>query len=179
MYRFCHPESDDRRVGFDCAEILCKMRNGAIFAEGNSAPRTFMDGQPGTTGPVMQFSSYFESDILAAYECAQSMKRRAIFYPEEKLMFAVLTDAILCFQLYGCSENRRNRALFKQAESWIFDNESDSLYSFVSICEVLRISPCYLRRGLRRWRDGEVPINRRLREPLRHPYRIRKHPVYV
>jgi hypothetical protein len=91
-------------------------------------------------------------------------------------MLAVLTDAVLCFQRYGASVTRSNRALFKQAEAWIFDDRSDSPFSFVSICEVLRINPSYLRGGLRRWVKEKVSMNnrrqKRLREPLRHPYRV-------
>jgi len=141
-----------------------------------------MDGHPALTGYVSRLNTHFELDILASYECAQAMSRRAIFYPEEKLMFAVLTDAILCLQLHNDSESRRNQALFKRARAWIFDDRSDSLYSFESICEVLRIDPSYLRSGLKRWLTEQVSVRRRrrrLREPLRHPYRIRNQRVYA
>lgn len=131
---------------------------------------------------VPQASGYFESDILATHEYYQSMKRRDYFRPEEKLLFAILTDAIECFQRYCGAQSRRHRKLFQQAETWIFGQENDALCSFESICDSLHISPEYLRSGLCRWRDEHESASapqKRLREPLRYTYRIRSQRISI
>ena len=38
--------------------------------------------------------------------------------------------------------------LFNEAEDWIMEQDNDWMFSFVSICEILRLNPEYVRRGL-------------------------------
>ena len=47
--------------------------------------------------------------------------------PEKRLMFAILLDAVECFQKYAGQEHNR---LFKEAEEWIF--EDDHGWAFLS-----------------------------------------------
>ena len=56
-------------------------------------------------------------------------------------MFAVLTDAIECFQKYFGDQSRRCRVLFGEAEAWIANQDSKSLFSFENICQVLKYQP--------------------------------------
>jgi hypothetical protein len=97
-------------------------------------------------------------------------------------MFAVLSDAVECFQKYVGSDRRGSRKLFDDAEAWINSRDSKWPYSFEFICEVLNINPDYLRMGLTRWRlnqqNREIP-RKRLREPLRYQYRVRKNRVCI
>ena len=120
--------------------------------------------------------TYFEPDILAPFQYSKANRRRDHLHPEEKLMFAVLTDAIECFQKYIKAKSRRCRRIFDEAESWIMNRDCLSLFSFEHICEALHIDPSYLRVGLMRWRAGHDASkypHRRIREPLRHQYRSR------
>jgi hypothetical protein len=41
--------------------------------------------------------------------------------------------------------------LFEEAEAWLFFDESNRVFSFVSVCNLLGFDPDYLRRGLRQW----------------------------
>ena len=66
-------------------------------------------------------------------------------------MFAVLTDAIECFQKYRNAKSRKQLALSKRAEAWIL-SYNHSPFSFENICETLDINPVYLRVGLLQWR---------------------------
>ena len=119
---------------------------------------------------------YFEPDIIAPFQYAKMNRRRDHFFPEEKLMFAVLTDAIECFQKFMGAKSRRGRALFKDAEAWILSAENSEPFSFEQICESLRINPSYLRTGLIRWRaDRQVRDypHKLIRERLRYQYRIK------
>jgi hypothetical protein len=104
--------------------------------------------------------------------------------PEVKLMFAVLTNAIECLQKYSGVKTRRCIKMCKEAEDWIFNAESQMIYSFEHVCEVLEFDPSYLRKGLLRWKnslqknDAEGP-QRRIREPLRYQRRLRETSISI
>jgi hypothetical protein len=118
----------------------------------------------------------FEPDILAPEQFSKAHRRRDHLNPEEKLMFAVLADAVECFQRYVKSRSRRCRVLFDEAEAWILSRDSRWPFSFEQICEALHISPGYLRQGLLRWRaqhQTSMRSHKRLRESLRYRYRLR------
>jgi hypothetical protein len=142
------------------------MRHGRISVNQSSKPK----GQP------TYISIAFEPDILAPEQFCKAQQRRDHFNPEEKLMFAVLTDAVECFQRYMKARRRRYRILFLEAEAWILSRDSRWPFSFEQICEALHISPSYLRQGLLRWsarhRASKRP-QKRIRESLRYQYRLR------
>jgi hypothetical protein len=103
---------------------------------------------------------YFEPDVLTSHQYFQLFRQKAHFDPEEKLMFAVLTDAIECFQKYYGANAHRRRRLFTEAETWISSWDSSWPYSFENVCEALNIDPNYLRLGLTQWRiDHESQKN--------------------
>ena len=121
-------------------------------------------------------AAFFEPDVLTTHRYFKVFRQKAQFDPEEKLMFAVLTDAIECFQRHFDAQNRRCRVLFHEAEAWIASRDSKSLFSFEHICQVLSISPSYLRLGLMRWRlanESNKGRRKRIREPLRYQYRVK------
>src|SRR5690606_11583078 len=61
-------------------------------------------------------SLYFEPDILSGHQYFKVFRQKSYSEKEEKLMFAVLTDAIECFQRYADATSRRGRTLFREAE---------------------------------------------------------------
>ncbi len=86
--------------------------------------------------------------------------------PEQKLMLAVLDDAVSCFQKYFAARDKIGTRLFHEAEEWILQQgKSNWLFSFGNICEALDLNPGYIREGLLHWRYH------RLRE--RHGVRLR------
>ncbi len=109
-------------------------------------------------GRVYSQSSLFKPDT--SFD-AQSSKT-----PEQKLMLAVLDDAVSCFQKYFTARDKLGTSLFRQAEEWILQQgKSNWGYSLDMICEALDLNPRYIRDGLLHWRDH------RLRE--RHGVRLR------
>lgn len=74
---------------------------------------------------------------------------------EEKLMLAVLQDAVECFQVYVLAETQREKRLFQEAEDWILEKDSEWLFSFENICEVLQLHPDYIRQGLLCWKEAK------------------------
>ncbi len=86
--------------------------------------------------------------------------------PEQKLMLAVLDDAVSCFQKYFAARDKQNVRLFREAEEWILlQGKGDWFFSFDYICETLDLNPDSIRKGLLHWRS------RRLGE--RHWVRLR------
>lgn len=75
---------------------------------------------------------------------------------EEKLMLAVLENAIEQFQEYALAEDPKGKAMLQEVEDWLWDKDSDWFFSFESICETLKFSPDYLRQGLVLWKKAKI-----------------------
>jgi hypothetical protein len=106
---------------------------------------------------------------------------RAAWRPEEKLMLAVLEDAISCLLNYRSARSAAHRRLFEQAREWIFQKEGEWLFSFDSVCSALGFDPDFLRRGLsegleaspRRGESPQVPDKRKTgKRKKRRKYRM-------
>jgi hypothetical protein len=73
--------------------------------------------------------------------------------PEQRLMLAVLEDAVYVHQRSARRRDARGRRLFRETDEWFASDETTSPFSFVTICQMFGLDPDYLRAGLRRWRD--------------------------
>jgi len=85
-------------------------------------------------------------------EIIRKLFKRDIREGEEKLMLAVLSDAIELFQKHVLSKDESGKNLFREVEEWFLEKESDQLFSFEYICETLEIHPDYIRQGLISWK---------------------------
>jgi hypothetical protein len=72
--------------------------------------------------------------------------------PEERLMLAVLTDAIECYQDNLHAHSPHARRLYQRAKRWLFEPDARYTFSFETICESFGRDPKALRRRLTRWR---------------------------
>ena len=96
------------------------------------------------------------------FECAAVLPEQ--FFPErhkfdepiERLMFAILNDAIRCYQNNIGEQHPHARHLFEETGEWLFGLPGNGPFSFESICELLEIDAPRLRRALRRWRDQKL-----------------------
>jgi hypothetical protein len=70
---------------------------------------------------------------------------------EVALLYAVLEDAVMCFQQGATTNERRARRLAREAKEWFLANDYHWPFSFVSICAILGLDPEYIRLGLKRW----------------------------
>jgi hypothetical protein len=68
--------------------------------------------------------------------------------PETRLMLAVLDDAIQCFLRYRGTKKRKEQKVFQATKDWILSNESDSIFSFENVCEIVEIDPDCIRGAL-------------------------------
>ena len=100
--------------------------------------------------------SLFEPDMLLSAQYMENLRRKTSIEPEKKLMLAVLEDAINCFQANVMAERGRRKRLFDETLDWFLDRGDDWLFSFESVCEILRLNPDYVRRGLLRWKDKKL-----------------------
>lgn len=70
---------------------------------------------------------------------------------EVALMYAVLEDAVRCFQEQFISGGQHAKRLGREAEAWFFSEDQQWPFSFVNICAALGLDTAYIRQGLRRW----------------------------
>jgi hypothetical protein len=69
----------------------------------------------------------------------------------KRLMSAVLSDAVRCFQAYAKARNLAGRLMFAEAQAWILDRKAEGPFAFVTICESLGIEPNRMREGIRQF----------------------------
>jgi hypothetical protein len=106
-------------------------------------------------------------------------KRSKEFEGERRLMLALLTDAVHCYQAGIASTAAERSSLFKEAERWLFSRRRNMPFAFEDVCGVLDIDPAYFRSGLLRWSerrliDSRLKLIRRTPVVGRRPTRYRK-----
>jgi hypothetical protein len=74
---------------------------------------------------------------------------------EQRLMLAVLQDAVECFQEHALAQYPWEKKLFQEAEDWILEKNAHWLFSFENICETLQLNSDYIRRGLLVWKEAK------------------------
>lgn len=94
----------------------------------------------------------FEPDTLVKAQYYDTHRRTTPLEPELALLFAILSEALQTFQKYASASSKKGQKLFRAAEAWIWDEESDYIASFKSICRLNGLDPVYVRRGLVQWR---------------------------
>lgn len=67
---------------------------------------------------------------------------------EKRLMIAVLKDAVECLEKYRGSKNSVGQCQYLSAIEWVEDTDTDWLFSFTNICDLLGFDPEYLREVL-------------------------------
>lgn len=67
---------------------------------------------------------------------------------EKRLMIAILKDAVECLEKYRGSRGGAGKISYQSAIEWVEDTDTDWLYSFTNICELLGFDPDYLREQL-------------------------------
>lgn len=69
--------------------------------------------------------------------------------PEQRLMIAVVQDAINCVEKYRFATDSRGRQLFDEVAQWLSAAETGWPYSFESICGALDLDANAVRQSLR------------------------------
>jgi hypothetical protein len=76
--------------------------------------------------------------------------------PEQRLMIAVLEEALLSYQRNVRSSRQWSRRRFREAEEWFASDAATWPFSFVVICETLDLEPEDIRAELRAWRAAHA-----------------------
>jgi hypothetical protein len=92
-------------------------------------------------------------------EVFEKVYKKDIREGEERLMLAVLEEAVKCFQEYVLATRPREKRLFQEAEEWILEKDSDYLFSFESICQTLGLHPDYTRQALLVWKEAKLKLS--------------------
>ena len=100
-----------------------------------------------------ELTMLFQPDELAAHEYRRTWERKTFLEPERRLVYAVLEDAVLCFQRFINATGRKEKQLYQDAEAWIFGPVDNGIFSFEFICEICGFDPDFLRMGLRKWSE--------------------------
>jgi hypothetical protein len=94
-----------------------------------------------------------EPDVLAVHEYLSVYQYRPALTPERRLLAAILRDAIDCHMRYCFAKSRREKKMQQETEEWFF-GDGEGVFSFENVCEVLRLAPGYIRRGLLLYKQG-------------------------
>jgi len=68
--------------------------------------------------------------------------------PEERLMIAVLRDALDCLEKYRFATGRQGRRLFYETRRWFLADDTRWPYSFERICGALDLEASAVRRRI-------------------------------
>jgi hypothetical protein len=98
----------------------------------------------------------FECSAILPVQFFSSRRAKPEMEPERRLAFAVLADAVHCFQVNVGAQSRPKIREFTEAESWLFDQSDRGPFSFDSICYLLDLHPAGLRNALRRWQVMKI-----------------------
>ena len=90
--------------------------------------------------------SMTQSDIVLPSQHFGARRKQA---PEQRLMIAVLHDALDCVEKYRFATGTHGRRLFREAQRWFLSDEPDWPYSFECICGVLDLDSNAVRQRLR------------------------------
>lgn len=97
-----------------------------------------------------RLAGLFEPHTVLPAQYFNSLRRRTEFNGERRLMLAILEDAVDCYRKHAAAVDHRGRQLFEEAQSWIDAADSNWLFSFQNICDVLGLDSAYIRSGLRK-----------------------------
>jgi hypothetical protein len=68
--------------------------------------------------------------------------------PERALVMVVLWQAASDLQKFRFAKFRKQQRLYMEAYKWVASDDRSWPYSFVNLCETLKLSPEYLRGGM-------------------------------
>jgi len=109
-----------------------------------------------------------EPDVLAVHDYLQVFQYRPALTPERRLLAAILRDAIDSYMRNCFAKSRREKKMYQETEEWFFGSD-EGVFSFENVCEVLRLAPGYIRRGLLSYKQGPAPSrDARSKRPPKH-----------
>ena len=87
--------------------------------------------------------------------------------PRNRLMLAVLEEALVTFQRGLNSPVAEQRQHFHEVDRWVASPDTDWPFAFENVCTCLHIDPDYIRAGLRRLKRDALRGKKTQRASLR------------
>jgi hypothetical protein len=119
--------------------------------------------------------SPIEDELLLPVQYVALVRGDRQLVPEHRLLWAVLEDAVRCWQIHERRTTSRDQHLFRDVAEWFASDDDGSPFAFIAICQLFGLEPSYLRGGLQRWSDRRratggkvVPFRVRRISGLRH-----------
>ena len=100
----------------------------------------------------------FEPNTLLPSQFFTALQRRSARTPEQRLMFAILFDAVSVYCRERDPATSKERRLLRETQRWITNNDRTWVFSFLRICDALDLDASYIRRGLRELRDKSATL---------------------
>ncbi len=95
-----------------------------------------------------------QPDLILPIQFFDALHRRRPSQGEQRLVLAILEDALNCFQKNIFASRSRKRRLFREAEAWLM-SENEEPFSFEHVCAILGLEPTYVRDGVHRWYEQQ------------------------
>jgi len=120
--------------------------------------------------PIIQNSHNSERDLILSCQYCDVSSGYGLS-GEQRLMLALLTDALNVYQKGALSRLTRPRRLYVDAERWILAESADcNALSFTTVCDALGINPELLRRRIIDWKHA---VHRQHRSNPTFPLRLK------
>src|SRR5512143_2240783 len=91
----------------------------------------------------------FAPETVLPSQYFDRVRRRKDLSGEQRLMCAIIEDAVDVYLKHAAARGPLHRRLFDDAEQWIESHERAWVYSFEAICDQLGLDVEYVRAGLR------------------------------
>lgn len=111
--------------------------------------------------PIMEMAEerlpgLFEPHTILPVQFFTRLQRHAAWTGEQRLMGAILEDAIAVCCKPDPPKTAKGKTLLRESLQWVRSNDRKWTFSFLRICEMLDMNPSAIRRGVR-IRRGEEP----------------------
>lgn len=110
------------------------------------------------------------TQLIAANDGEQ---RELTASPRNRLMLAVLEEALVSYQRGLNSPRAEQRRQFHEVDRWVASEDTDWPFSFENVCGCLRIDPDYIRMGLRSLKHDALSSGASAKSP-----RLRRERIY-
>jgi hypothetical protein len=100
--------------------------------------------------------SLFEPHIILPVQYFTRLQRSAAWTSEQRLMAAILEDAIAICCKPNPPTTSKGRTVLRESLRWVRSNDRKWIFSFLRICETLDVDPTAIRRGIRIRRGEEI-----------------------
>ncbi len=98
-----------------------------------------------------------QSDAVLPAQFFQERQGKGALKPVTRLMYAILIDAVRCYQVNLDARRPSKKQQFSEARGWLFHDEDNGPFSFRKVCDELEIDPHHVRRGLISWKVKRLP----------------------